>query len=288
MARILRGKPVAEAILERTAAKVHELNDREIYPTLAIFRVGQKGADISYEKGAGKRCEETGVKVKHFTFAEDVEPEEFYRVLDEANKDPSIHGILVFRPLPKDRFRDEELRNRIAPEKDVDGCTDLSLAGIFTNKDLGFAPCTAQAVIEILNHYGIGIRGKNVVVLGRSLVIGKPVSMMLLNRNATVTICHTRTADPAGICSKAEILVCTTGQMEMVTREYTNEKQTVIDVGIDWNEKKQKLCGDVLYDDVEPFVEDLTPVPGGVGSVTTSVLVSHVAEAAERMNRTHK
>lgn len=285
MARILRGKPVAEAIMERTSAKVRELNNREIYPALAIFRVGEKGADLSYEKGARKRCEETGIQVRSFTFDENVEPDEFYRVLDEANQDDSIHGILVFRPLPKDRFRDEELRNCIAPEKDVDGCTDLSLAGIFTNKDIGFAPCTAQAVIEILNHYGIGIRGKNIVVLGRSLVIGKPVSMMLLNRNATVTICHTRTVNTHEIASKAEILVCTTGQMEMVTREFTNEKQTIIDVGIDWNEKKQKLCGDVLYDDVEPFVDNLTPVPGGVGSVTTSVLVSHVAEAAERMNR---
>jgi methylenetetrahydrofolate dehydrogenase (NADP+)/methenyltetrahydrofolate cyclohydrolase len=156
----------------------------------------------------------------------------------------------------------------------------LSLAGIFTGRDLGFPPCTAQAVLEILDHYQIDVEGKNVVVLGRSLVIGRPVSLLLMQRNATVTICHTRTKDLAAIASKADILVCTTGRPEMVNKTFTHPKQIIIDVGIEYSEKKQKLSGDVDYEEVEPFVQAITPVPGGVGSVTTSVLVDHVVKAA--------
>ncbi len=184
MAELLKGKPVAEAINQRSREIVSEMAEKGITPALAIFRVGAKDSDLSYERGAVKRCEEVGVRVVRYIFDEDVSEEEFYEKLDEANNDDDIHGILVFRPLPK-RFDDEKLRNSIAAGKDVDGCSDLSLAGVFTNRDLGFAPCTAQSVIEILNHYHIDPKGKNVVVLGRSLVIGKPVSMLLPARNAT-------------------------------------------------------------------------------------------------------
>lgn len=281
MAELLKGKAVADAINLKSKETVNALKEKGITPALAIFRVGEKDSDLSYERGALKRCNEVGVEVKQFIFPEDVSQEDFYRALDEANSDKNIHGILVFRPLPK-RFDDEKLRNHIAAEKDVDGCSDLSLAGVFTNKELGFAPCTAQSVIEILDHYQIDIIGKNAVVLGRSLVIGKPVSMLLLNRNATVTICHTRTVNVTDIASKADILICATGQMESVTKEYVNPDQIVIDVGISWNEEKQKLCGDVLFDDIEESVRAITPVPGGVGSVTTSVLISHVVEASKR------
>ncbi|MBR4421694.1 MAG: bifunctional 5,10-methylene-tetrahydrofolate dehydrogenase/5,10-methylene-tetrahydrofolate cyclohydrolase [Erysipelotrichaceae bacterium] len=281
MAELLKGKAVAEAINNRSKETVIELKEQGIIPALAIFRVGNKDSDLSYERGALKRCDEIGIKVIQYIFDEDVTEEAFYTKLEEANQDDSIHGILVFRPLPK-RFDDDVLRNRIAPAKDIDGCSDLSLAGVFTNKKLGFAPCTAQSVIEILDHYKIDPKGKNIAVLGRSLVIGKPVSMLLLNRHATVTICHTRTIDTPSIASKADILICATGQMESVTKEYTNSEQIIIDVGINWNEEKQKLCGDVLFEDVEPSVKAITPVPGGVGSVTTSVLMEHVIEAAQR------
>ena len=281
MAELLKGKAVAEAINNRSKETVIELKEQGIIPALAIFRVGNKDSDLSYERGALKRCDEIGIKVIQYIFDEDVTEEAFYTKLEEANQDDSIHGILVFRPLPK-RFDDDVLRNRIAPAKDIDGCSDLSLAGVFTNKKLGFAPCTAQSVIEILDHYKIDPKGKNIAVLGRSLVIGKPVSMLLLNRHATVTICHTRTIDTPSIASKADILICATGQMESVTEEYTNPEQIIIDVGINWNEEKQKLCGDVLFEDVEPSVKAITPVPGGVGSVTTSVLMEHVIEAAQR------
>ena len=281
MAELLKGKAVAEAINQRNREAVAQLAEKGITPALAIFRVGNKDADLSYERGARKRCEETGVTVISHVFAEDVETDVFYRELEQANQDPSVHGILVLRPLPA-RFDDDKLRNAIAADKDVDGCSDLSLAGIFIRKELGFAPCTAQAVIETLDHYGIDIKGRNITVLGRSLVIGKPVSMLLLNRNATVTICHTRTQNIAQIASKADILICATGQMESVTKEYVNPDQIVIDVGIGWNEEKQKLCGDVLFEEVEPQVRAITPVPGGIGSVTTSLLLAHVIEACQR------
>ncbi len=281
MAELLKGKPVAEAINQRSREIVSEMAEKGITPALAIFRVGAKDSDLSYERGAVKRCEEVGVRVVRYIFDEDVSEEEFYEKLDEANNDDDIHGILVFRPLPK-RFDDEKLRNSIAAAKDVDGCSDLSLAGVFTDRDLGFAPCTAQSVIEILNHYHIDPKGKNVVVLGRSLVIGKPVSMLLLNANATVTVCHTKTVDTEKIAAAADILICAVGKMEIVNKEFTNPDQIVIDVGVSWNEEKQKLCGDVLFEDVEANVKCITPVPGGVGSVTTSVLISHVVQACKK------
>ncbi len=284
MAELLKGKAVAEAIGLRSIEGVNQLKENGIRPTLALFRVGNKEDDVSYERGAMKRCAETGVEVIRYIFDEDVSEEEFYQSLEDANRNDAIHGILVFRPLPK-RFNDEKLRNSIRPEKDVDGCSDLSLAGVFTDKDLGFAPCTAQSVIEMLDHYQIGLKGKKVAVIGRSLVIGKPVSMLLLKRNATVTICHSRSTDLAAIASRADILVCASGKAEMIDRSYTNPEQIIIDVGISWNDEKQKLCGDVLFDDVADHVSAISPVPGGIGSVTTAVLVSHVVEAALRKNK---
>lgn len=278
---LLKGKDVALAISQKNKEICDELKTKGITPTLAIFRVGNKESDLSYEKGATKKAQEAGVEIIKYEFDENVSKEEFYAKLDQANNDDNIHGILVFRPLPKS-FDDNELRNFINPDKDVDGCGDLSLAGVFTNKELGFAPCTAQAAIEILDYYDIDVKGKNIVVIGRSLVIGKPVSMLLLNKNATVTICHTKTQDIASITNKADILICATGKMETVNKEYVNNKQTIIDIGISWNEEKQKLCGDCLFEEVEPLVENITPVPGGVGSVTSAVLINHVVIAAKR------
>jgi len=281
MANLLKGKDVAASINEQSINNVAKLKENNIVPTLAIFRVGEKDSDLSYEKGALKRCEEVGVKVVKYVFNEDVSVDEFYAKLLEANKDNNIHGILVFRPLPK-RFDDNFLRNLINVDKDIDGCSDLSLAAIFTNKEKGFAPCTAQAAVEILKYYNIDVTGKNVVVIGRSLVIGKPVSMLLLNKNATVTICHTKTVNIQEITKKADIIICASGQMESINKDYVTNGQTIIDVGISYNEVKQKLCGDALFEEVEPIVDNITPVPGGVGSVTSSILVNHITIAALR------
>lgn len=281
MANLLKGKEVAQAINERSKKDVESLKAKGINPTLAILRVGEREDDLSYERGASKRCNEVGVDVKVVALPANVDKETFYKELDKLNNDSNVHGILVFRPIPKE-LDNELCRNSINPKKDVDGCSDSSLAGVFTNQKLGFAPCTAQAAIEILDYYNIDVTGKNVVVLGRSLVVGKPVAMMLTNKNATVTICHTKTVDTPSITKKADIVITATGQMESLDASYFNEGQTVIDVGISWNDAKQKLCGDVLFDEVEPIVDSITPVPGGVGSVTTSVLVNHVVEAAKR------
>lgn len=281
MANILYGAPVAQAINERTAGIVRKLAAVNIVPTLAIVRLGENADDIAYEKGAIKRCESLGMKVITVTMKDDVSAEEFCERLKTLNDDPAIHGILLFRPLPW-HINEDTARNLISPQKDLDGGCDLSLAALLTGKGDGFAPATAQAVVEMLEYYQIPVKGARTAVLGRSLVIGKPVALLLLNRHATVTICHTRTANLQEICRESDIIVAATGQMESLNRRYFRAGQTVIDVGISYNEKKQKLCGDVLYEEVEPLVDNITPVPKGVGSVTTAVLANHLALAAER------
>lgn len=283
MAELLKGKPVADALTEKCREKAAELKEKGIIPTLAIIRCGEDPSDLSYERGAMKRCESVGVEVRNVVMPRDVEPEEFYKTVKQISDDPEIHGILMFRPLPKqlDAITARELMN---PAKDVDGCTQGSMTGVYTNTKQGFAPCTAQAVIEIFDYYGIELSGKNAVLIGRSLVVGKPLAMLMLNRNATVTICHTRTKDLPEITKKAEIVVTAIGVPEKFGAEYFSEGQIAADVGISWNETKQKLTGDIFFEEAEPVVSKITPVPGGVGSVTTAVLVSHVIEAAQRLN----
>lgn len=280
MAEILKGKPVADAIDEQTKRIVAECAKRGVTPTLAIVRVGEREDDLSYERGAMKRCEAVSVAVQNVILPADIDEATFLKTLRELNDNRDVHGILMLRPLPK-QINDTEARRILLPEKDVDGCTDGSNAGVYTNTKCGFAPCTAQAAMEILKYYDIPIEGKRAVVIGRSLVVGRPVAMMLMHENATVTICHTRTKDVCAIAREAEILIAASGQMESIGKAYLNPDQIVVDVGIAWNEEKQKLCGDVLFEEAEQIVRALTPVPGGVGSVTTAVLVRHVAEAAK-------
>jgi len=281
MAEIWKGKAVADALNEKMIANVGALKEKGVTPTLAILRVGERPDDISYEKGAIKRCDQVGVAVKQVLLPADVDSDTFFKTLDELNNDDAVHGILMFRPLPK-HLDGEKARKALNPAKDVDGCTDGSLAGVFTNTPLGFPPCTAQAAMEILDFYGVDCKGKRAAVIGRSLVIGRPVAMMLMHKNATPTICHTRTVDMPSIIREADIVIVAAGQMETIGQEYFKPGQVVVDVGINWNEEKGKLCGDVKFDEVEPIVAAITPVPGGVGSVTTAVLVSHVVDAAMR------
>ncbi|MCD8230924.1 MAG: bifunctional 5,10-methylene-tetrahydrofolate dehydrogenase/5,10-methylene-tetrahydrofolate cyclohydrolase [Clostridiales bacterium] len=279
MATLLKGAPVAAAINEKTKRIVEDVKASGVTPTLAILRVGDRSDDVAYERGAGKRCASVGVAVRNVILPEDVDSDIFFSALQKLNEDDNVHGILLFCPLPK-QLDEKKARQMIRPEKDVDGCTDASLTGVFTNKNVGFPPCTAQAAMEILHFYGIDISGKRAAVIGRSLVVGRPVSMMLMSENATVTICHTRTEDISAITRQADILVTCSGQLESVTADYVREGQVVIDVGIGWSEKKGKLCGDVDFDAVEPIVDALSPVPGGVGAVTTSLLALHVAQTA--------
>ena len=275
MARQLLGKEVTAALNERIKADVAALNAKGVKPTLGIIRVGERPDDLSYE-----RCETLGVEYKKYLLPADVSQEELLKVIDEVNKDENIHGVLMFRPLPK-HIDQTLVENALCAEKDVDCQTDASLGGVFTGKKVGFPPCTPQACMEILDHYGIDCTGKKAVVIGRSLVVGKPAAMMLIKKNATVTVCHTRTVDMPSVTREADILVVAAGRAGVVGADYVAPGQIVIDVGINVNEEG-KLCGDVDYAAVEPIVDAITPVPGGVGSVTTSVLVGHVVEAAMR------
>ena len=283
MAKKLLGKEVNEALNARIAAQCAALKEKGVNPTLAIVRCGERPDDLSYEKGATKRAEALGVAVEKFLLPEDVSKEELLRTIDAINANDAIHGVLMFRPLPKHLKADQdEICNRLDPRKDVDGMTDGSNAGVFMGKKLGFAPCTPSACMEILDHYGIDCTGKKAVVLGRSLVVGKPAAMMLLAKNATVTMCHTKTRDVAAVAREADILVSAAGVLKSLTKDYVRPGQVVIDVSINWDEAKGGISGDAVYDEVEPIVEAITPVPGGVGAVTTSVLIGHVVEAAER------
>ena len=283
MAELLRGADVVNALSTRMAGEIEALRGKGVSPTLAIVRVGERPDDISYEKGATKRCGAAGVAVKSVALPADVAQGALMQSIEALNCDESVHGVLVFRPLPE-HIDEAAVCAALNPEKDVDGVTEGSLAGVFTGSGKGFAPCTAQACMEILDHYGIECKGKRAVVIGRSLVVGKPVAIMLMGRHATVTVCHTRTVDLPAAARAAEILVVAAGRMEGLTAEFFSPGQTVVDVGINWNEEKGKLCGDVKFDEAEPIVAAITPVPGGVGTVTTSVLVSHVVEAARRQS----
>ena len=274
MAKILKGKEVADALTAQMQKDTQALKEAGITPTLCIFRVGERPDDLAYERGAVKRAETVGVAVRKVVLPPDVTQEVFDQTLRDVNGDDSIHGILLLRPLPG-HLDNEKARQMLNPAKDIDGCTDLSLAGVFTNTKTGFPPCTAQAAMEILHHFNIPVKGRKAAVIGRSLVIGRPVGMMLMHENATVVNCHTRTVDVPSITRQADILIAASGQLHSVTREYTNPDQVVIDVGINWDAEKGGIS-------VEPYVRAITPFPGGVGSVTSCVLIGHVIEAAKR------
>lgn len=281
MAERWTGKEVTEAVTKRCLSETERLTAKGVMPQLAILRVGAREDDLAYERGAMKRCEAAGVKVRQVVLDGDVRQEDFEKALLALNEDGEVHGILMFRPLPS-HLDEEKARQMLKPEKDVDGCTDASMAGVYANSGTGFAPCTAEAVVTLLDHYGVDVTGKKVAVIGRSLVIGRPVAMLLMHRNATVVNCHTRTVDVPSVTRKAEILIAAAGRAHTVTREYTNPDQIVVDVGINWDEEKGAITGDVDYENVAEHVRAITPVPGGVGGVTSSILVSHVVEAARR------
>ncbi len=290
MAKRLLGKEVNEALVAALQTRTAALKEKGVTPTLGIIRLGENPSDLSYEKGATKRAEEVGVAVKNYILPETASKEDVLNVIDQVNADDSVHGVLMFRPLPKHLKADQdEICNRLAPCKDVDSMTHMSNAGVFEGQDLGYAPCTPAACMEILDHYGIDCKGKNAVVIGRSLVVGKPAAMMLMGKNATVTVCHTRTVNTAEICRNADIIVTAAGVLNSLTGDFVREGQIVIDVSMNWNPEKITtkgkggMSGDCVFDEVEPIVEAITPVPGGVGAVTTTVLMKHVVEAAEKV-----
>ena len=273
---ILKGLPVANAINEKLMEQVKSIEGP--LPHLAIIRVGERPDDCSYERGAVKKMDKVGVRCTTYTFDADIDNETFQAEFDKINENPDIDGILMLRPLPK-QLDEKQIENKIDPRKDLDGISPLNLAKVYAGDESGYAPCTAEAVIEMLDYAGIDIKGKRVTVVGRSLVIGKPVSMLLMKRNATVTVCHTKTVDMEGTCKNAEILVAAAGSARMIKKEYVADGAVVIDVGINVDDEGS-LCGDVDFDAISDIAAIATPVPGGVGSVTTSVLAKHLVKAA--------
>lgn len=279
MAQLMKGAPVAAAMTEQMAARTERLKQAGVTPTLCILRLGERPGDLVYERSAMKRCGKVGIDVREIVLPEGCTRERLLETIEQVNRDGAIHGLLMMRPLPV-REDEDAARALLAPEKDVDGITAIAQSKVFTGAGAGYPPCTAQAVIEILDHYGVELAGRRAAVIGRSLVVGRPVAMMLMARDATVTLCHTRTEDLPEICRQADILVSAAGRAGLVTGAFTRPGQVIVDVGI--NVRAGKLCGDVDFAAAEPLVGAITPVPGGVGTVTTAVLAAHVVQAAEK------
>lgn len=282
MVRRLAGKPVAEMIAEETVRRVEALREAGISPGLAIVRVGERPGDLSYERSAAKRCQALGIEVRHCHFEDGVAQDALLAAIEELNGDTRIHGVLILRPLPEP-LQDDVLCEALSVEKDVDGITSGSMAGVYAHAEQGFVPCTAEACIRTLEYYELPIEGRHAVVVGRSLVIGKPLSMLLLERHATVTICHTRTADLDTHLQGADIVVAASGHRGAIEAKHLREGQTVLDVGIHVL-PDGRLSGDIDYEQAASRVDAITPVPGGIGAVTTAVLALHVAKAACRIH----
>ena len=277
----MRGMPVVKHIAEDVTGRMEALAKKGIVPTLAVIRVGEREDDLSYERGLMKRFGSVNAKVVSKVLPQGVDEEELIDLLLECNRDENIHGILLFRPLPK-HLDEKKIVELVDPRKDVDCMCLTNIAHTFTQSGLGHEPCTPSAVIEMMDFYGIDLTGKKVVVVGRSMVVGKPMAMMLLKRNDTVTICHTKTKDLKNECRQADIIVACAGVAGMIDDSYISEGAIVFDVGI--NVVDGKLCGDVKYESISGTASKATPVPGGVGTVTTSVLLKHTVWAAEQMS----
>lgn len=272
----LRGKKVSDGIKEYVSKELETLS---FVPKLAIVRVGENPDDMSYERGATKKLKSFGLDVASYVFPQDISDEDFKKAFKNINEDDEVTGILLLRPLPR-TINEKDIENMIDPKKDLDGISPINIAKVFAGVTTGFSPCTAEAVIEVLKAYDIELTGKRVTVVGRSMVVGKPVSMLLLKENATVTMTHTRTVDLKKTCSDAEIVITAAGRAKMLNSDYCGQDAVMIDVGINVDENG-KLCGDVDYATLDGKASAATPVPGGVGTVTTAVLAKHLIQAAK-------
>ena len=280
MAEILKGLPVAKALTGELVKRCDMLKAGGCIPTVAVLRIGENESDLAYERGVLKRCETIGIEVRKIVLPADAAQNEVMEEIRKINADPQIHGCLMFRPLPK-HLNEHEICEALDVRKDIDCMTEKSLTHIFTGRGDGYAPCTAESCIEILKFYGYNLCGSNIAVIGRSLVIGKPVSMLLQAENATVTMCHTKSVNMSEICRDKDILVVAAGRAKIIDETYTKPGQVIIDVGINVD-SEGNMCGDVDFEKVEPVCAAVTPVPGGVGSVTTAILCRHLIESAEK------
>ena len=280
MAEILSGKPVAQAISADLEKRIAALKEKGVEPTLAIIRMGEEPGDLSYERSIRRSCEPLGINIELFALGRDEQQSEVLETVKRVNNNDKIHGCIIMRPLPR-HIDQSFVCDSLAVEKDVDCITGMSLSGLMSGSKDSFRPCTAQACIEILDHYGYKLEGERVAVLGRSLAVGRSLSLMLQDRNATVTMCHSRTVDLPKVCRENKILVAAVGKAKLVNSDYVNRDHVIVDVGINVDENG-KLCGDVDREAVEDTVAAISPVPGGVGGITVAVLASHVIKAAER------
>lgn len=272
----LRGKKVSDGIKEYVSKELETLT---FVPKLAIVRVGENPDDMSYERGATKKLKSFGLDVASYVFPQDISDEDFKKAFKDINEDDEVTGILLLRPLPR-TINEKDIENMIDPKKDLDGISPINIAKVFAGDTTGFSPCTAEAVIEVLKAYDIELTGKRVTVVGRSMVVGKPVSMLLLKENATVTMTHTKTVDLRKTCSDAEIVIAAAGRAKMLNSDYCGQDAVMIDVGINVDENG-KLCGDVDYATLDGKASAATPVPGGIGTITTAVLAKHLIQAAK-------
>ncbi len=280
---LMKGAEVNAAMKERMVNRVDALKKKGVQPVINIVRIGNRSDDLAYERGARKRMESVGVEMKITELPEDISQADFVKAFRKVNEDKTVYGIMLFRPLPK-HLDESEIASIINPIKDVDCMSPVNIAKVFMGDEGVFAPCTAKAVMEMLVHYEVDLSGKNVAIVGRSMVIGKPLAMLMLKKNATVTVCHTRTVDLAEKCRRADVVVAAAGRAGMITGDMISRGTVVVDVGININEEG-KLCGDVEFESVEPQASYISPVPGGVGGVTSSVLASHVIKAAEILGK---
>lgn len=279
MAQRLLGRPVADAIKEDLARRVAALAEKGVTPRLAVIRLGEDPGDMAYERSILRNCEKLGCAAESMALPSDISQEALIARIEQVNADPAIHGCLLLRPLPK-HMDSAKVCDALAPEKDLDGMGCRALGALFAGREDAFAPCTAQACLEMLKYYGIDPAGKRAAVVGRSLVIGRPVGQLLLQADATVTLCHSRTPELPAVCREADILIVAVGRAGMIGAEHTRPGQVILDVGV--NSVEGKLCGDVRTEEAEETAAAVSPVPGGVGAVTPSVLMAHLVEAAER------
>ena len=283
MGILLKGKPVADSIVARVKDEAEELRRNNIIPKLKIIRVGEREDDLAYERAAVKRMKSANIDCEVLALPLNIDKETFEDEIKNVVNDNSVHGILVFRPLPK-QLNEKDIRFIISPEKDIDCLNPINAAKILEGDKSGFPPCTARAAMEILKFYNIDINGKEATVIGRSMVVGKPLSMMLLKENSTVTICHSKTENLPQVAKRADILIAAIGKSKMITKEYIKENSTVIDVGINADDEGN-ITGDVNTEDCIEKAAFITPVPAGVGSVTTAVLADHVVKACRLLNK---
>lgn len=281
MAIKLDGKPVVQSLRKDLIKRIQKLTEQNNTPTIQIIRVGERQDDLSYEKSILKNCEILGIKSSVKCLSDEIIQEELEEVIKQSNEDSSIHGILFFRPLP-DHLNLQAITDMINPIKDIDCMSPTNMGGIFQTKQKGIAPCTPKAVIALLKHYNIPLEGANVAMIGASLVVGRPLAMLLVDEFATVSVCHIYTQDVPSYTTKADIVITACGVPKLFGEKYFNENSIIIDVGINFDENG-KLCGDVDYDKVFDKVKAITPTAGGIGIITTTILLSHVVDACETL-----